>query len=422
MRNFVASRLNEIGPSPIRKYFGYDVPGTISLGVGDPDLELPDRIVDVVTDFVSRRRVGYSHTYGRLDTREAVSTFFSDQCGLDYDPMRSVLITTGVSGGLTEVFMATMNPGSLVLIPKPGFVSYEPIVRLLGGVPISVNTRYEEGWKLTPQRLEEAISHIDDKRTLTHLILNFPNNPTGRIMDAEDLQGIAGFAEKHDLLVVADEVYSQLVYEPARHVCFASLPGMKDRTVVLDGVSKGYTMTGFRIGFALGPHEVIKAMAKVHSYVVMVSPTIGQVAAKEAITNGSEETVRTRGVYQARRDVLVQGLHDAGMECFSPKGSLYCFPMLPQITGLELSSERYCDLLLERAKVVLIPGTGFGASAEGFARACFAAASREKCIEATGRIAAFNKDLRAGKIRVKEDKDEKIHLVVTGTGGKPSQT
>ncbi len=351
-------------PSGIRKFF--DIVGTmegaISLGVGEPDFVTPWHIRDAAIYTLERGKTHYTSNAGLMELRERICEYMDRRFHLSYQPEETV-VTVGGSEAVDLAIRTLIGPGDEVLIPEPSFVCYKPCTTMAGGVPVTIETKAENAFKLTK---DELISHITDKTKL--LVLSYPNNPTGAIMTKEDLEPIAKVVREKDLLVLSDEIYAELTYGKT-HVSIASLPGMKDRTIVINGFSKAFAMTGWRLGFAAANREIIAAMTKVHQYAIMCAPTLAQYAAVEALLNGDASIEAMREEYDRRRRLIVDGFNQLGLTCFDPQGAFYIFPSIKS-TGL--SSNDFCERLLEAQKLALVPGTAFGSCGEGFLRVSYA--------------------------------------------------
>ena len=367
MKNFVAERMTNVPPSGIRRFF--DIAATmtdvISLGVGEPDFVTPDNIRHAAVDSINKGYTRYTSNAGILELREGVADHLYRLYGVRYEPSNEVLITVGVSEAMQIVCLATLNPGDEVLIPEPCFVSYAPSVIFAGATPIMIPTGVEEEFAPTIAALEAAIT----PRTRA-LLLGYPNNPTGAVLTRQRSLEIAALAQKHDLLIYSDEIYDRLVYG-VEHVCFASLPDMRDRTVTLGGFSKAYAMTGWRIGYLCANQAVTAACTRIHQYMIMSAPTAGQVGAIEALKNSEEAVVAMVGEYNLRRRYLVSAFNEMGLTCFEPKGAFYAFP---SIATSGMSEEDFCEKLLVEEHVAVVPGSSFGASGKGYIRACYATA------------------------------------------------
>jgi aminotransferase len=370
MRHFVSHRVDSVPPSGIRRFF--DIAATmkdvISLGIGEPDFVTPERILNAGVASLERGETAYTSNSGILELRQALSKHFIHKYGVTYDPESELLITVGVS-----------DPGDEVIIPEPSYVAYQPEVVFAGGKPVTVPTRVEDDFQVTAAMIEAAIT----PRTKV-LLLGYPNNPTGAVMTRERLIEISQLAEKYDLLVISDEIYDRLVYG-FEHVCFATLPGMRERTVTLGGFSKDYAMTGWRVGYAGAPAEILGAMRKVHQYTIMSAPTMGQRAAIEALNTGEEYVQKMVGEYDRRRKLIVGGLNTLGLDCFEPRGAFYAFPAVAK-SGMD--ENEFAERLLQEEQVAVVPGSAFGDSGKGYVRMCYATAY-EKIEEALNRLERF---------------------------------
>jgi aminotransferase len=383
MREMLAQRVQQVPPSGIRKFF--DIIATmkdvISLGVGEPDFVTPDNIRRAGIASLERGETSYTSNSGMLELREELSKHLERLYKVLYDPEKEILITVGVSEALHIALLSVVNPGDEVIVPEPCYVSYKPGVIFAGGVPVVVETSVKDDFQLDPQRMEAAIT----SRTKA-ILLGYPNNPTGAVMSRKLLQEVARIAERHDLMVLSDEIYDRLVYG-VEHVCFPSLEGMRERSLLLGGFSKDYAMTGWRIGYVAGKADTVAAIRKVHQYAIMCAPTMAQVAAIEALKN-SEGSVRAMvAEYDGRRKAIVEGLNRIGLDCFEPKGAFYAFP---SIAKTDLSSEVFSERLLFEEKVAVVPGNAFGQCGEGYVR-CAYAASMANIQEALKRIERFVK-------------------------------
>jgi aminotransferase len=372
-------------PSAIRKFFDRvnEMEGAISLGVGEPDFVTPWHIREACIYSLESGVTSYTSNKGMPELRDRIVEMMKSEAGLEYDPEEEILITTGVSEAVDLAFRATLNPGDEVIVPEPCYVAYVPDVVLAGGVPVTVPTRLSDHFKVRPDEIAQAVT----KRSKA-LMLSYPNNPTGAIMSREDLEELADVVVENDLMVISDEVYGELTYS-GRHTSFAQLEGMQDRTVVLNGLSKSYAMTGWRIGFAVGNSAIVSAMTKIHQYTMLCAPVMAQVAAIEALQNGEEGMLAMKHEYDLRRRLFVSGLNRIGLDCFEPQGAFYAFPSVKE-TGL--TSEAFAEQLLKEHKVAVVPGNVFGQSGEGFLR-CSYATSREELIEALDRMETFLKGL-----------------------------
>lgn len=355
----------EMRPSGIRKFFDLaaDMPHCISLGVGEPDFKTPWSVRDAGIRSLEQGRTKYTANAGLKELRAEVCNYLARRFELSYEP-QNVLITVGGSEAIDLAIRALVKPGDEVIIPEPCFVCYEPISQLVGGVPVHIATRAEDEFRLTAEQLRAAIT----PRTKL-LIFPYPNNPTGAVMSAADMQAIAEVLRDTNIMVLSDEIYSELTYGLDRHVSFASLPGMAERTIVVNGFSKSYAMTGWRLGYAVGPVPVIKVMTKIHQSCIMSAPTTSQYAAITALRQCDDQIEMMRDEYNRRRRYVVKSLNDMGLTCFEPRGAFYVFPSI-QISGL--SSEEFCERLLKEKEVAIIPGSAFGACGDGYARISYA--------------------------------------------------
>jgi aminotransferase len=381
MREFVAGKIRAVPPSGIRRFF--DIAATmedvISLGIGEPDFATPPAIVRAGIASLEAGETHYTSNSGISELRVALADHLERLYGLRYDPEKELLITVGVSEALYLAFAATVDHGDEVIVPQPCFVAYNPEVVLAGGVPVNVCTCMQDDFQVLASDVEQALS----PRTKA-VLLGYPNNPTGAVMTRERLLDIAGLAEKHDLLVVSDEIYDRLVYG-VEHTCFAALPGMRERTVLLGGFSKAYAMTGWRIGYAAAPAEILGAMRKVHQYTIMSAPTTAQFAALEALKSGESAVQEMRARYDRRRRLIVDGLNSIGLTCFEPKGAFYAFP---SIASTGMTDEEFSEKLLMEERVACVPGSAFGACGAGHVR-CSYATAYNKIEQALERMARF---------------------------------
>ena len=357
---------------------------TISLGVGEPDFKTPYAIRNAAIDSLVDGETQYTANRGLPELRQEIALYLSGRYGLSYDPESDILVTIGASEAIDLALRALTEQGDEILVPEPSYVSYSPGVVFAGGTPVGVITREEDDFRLKPEYLEKAITPHTKA-----LILPYPNNPTGAVMERDDLEAVAALAEKYNLFVISDEIYSELMYDGRLHVSFASLPGMYQRTLTINGFSKSFAMTGWRVGYACGPAEVISVMNKIHQYAIMCAPRQGQVAAAAALRsgreNGYEEVVHMRDSYDRRRRLMVSAFRDMGLHCFEPYGAFYAFPSV-RSTGL--NSEEFCARLLREKNVAAVPGTAFGPSGEGNIRCCYAT-SLDKLTVALERMAEF---------------------------------
>ncbi len=382
-RTFIKKSIQELPFSGIRKFFDLasSMKGVISLGVGEPDFSTPWHICEASIYSLEKGYTNYTSNCGLEELRRGISAYLGEKYGLDYNYNGEILVTVGASEAIDIALRCVLEPGDEIIIPEPCFVSYKPCALMAGGTPITISTREADHFKLLPADLEKAIT----PRTKA-LLLSYPNNPTGTIMDEKELQAIAQVVEKYDLLVISDEIYNELTYN-GEHASFASLPGMKERTILINGFSKTYAMTGWRIGFAAAPREIADAMLKVHQYTIMCAPIMGQIAAAEALTNGAREVRRMAAQYDQRRNLIFNGLNGIGLRCFEPRGAFYAFPSIKE-TGM--GSQEFCEALLKEEKVAVVPGDAFGDCGEGFIR-CSYAASLEQISAALERMERFLK-------------------------------
>ncbi len=379
--DFLSRTVKSIPPSGIRKFFDVaaEMEDAISLGVGEPDFITPWHIRDEGIYSLEKGKTHYTSNAGLKELRLAAASYLKRRFGLAYDGISQVLITVGGSEAIDLFLRAVIEPGDEVLIPEPSFVCYKPITRLAGGVPVTIQTKAENRFKLTPTELKAAIT----PKTKV-LILPYPSNPTGGIMEKADLEAIAPIIEEANLMVLSDEIYGELTYGK-KHISVAAIEGMKERTVLVSGFSKTYAMTGWRLGYACGHPDIIKAMTKIHQYAIMSAPTTAQYAAISALENGDSDIEYMRDEYNKRRNIIVDGFNSMGLECFEPEGAFYAFPCIKS-TGM--SSEQFCRELLYDRKVAVVPGSAFGESGEGFIR-CSYAYSVENITKALERIEAF---------------------------------
>ena len=381
MRDFVPDKIKNIKPSGIRKFFDVasEVKGAISLGVGEPDFQTPWHVREQGIYALERGKTHYTSNAGLITLREEICNYVKRKYNLSYEPKKNVLITIGGSEAIDMIIRSTITPDDEVIITKPCYVSYEPLVILQGGSVKEINLKSENKFKLNK---EELLSNITKKTKM--IIMNYPNNPTGGIMTKADLEEIAQILIEHDILVVSDEIYSELSYKE-NHVSIASLPGMKERTIVINGFSKAFAMTGWRLGYALGPEELISQMTKIHQFAIMCAPTVSQYAAVEALKYGDDDVKLMRESYNQRRLFCLDKLNEMGIECFEPEGAFYLFP---SIKKYGLSSEDFSMKLLNEEKLVVVPGTAFGDAGEGFIRISYAY-SIESLTEAFKRLKRF---------------------------------
>ena len=380
-RDFVAKRVATLKPSGIRKFF--DIVATmddvISLGIGEPDFTTPEPILEAGIDAIRNGETHYTSNAGIFELREAISDLLEEKYQVKYDPIDEVVVTVGVSEALYLALTAVINPGEEIIILTPCFVSYQAEVILAGGVPVEVPGSMENKFQPEPELIEAAIT----PKTKA-IFIGFPNNPTGAVANRETLLEVSRIAEKHDLLVISDEIYDSLVYG-VEHVCFASLPGMKERTITLGGFSKSYAMTGWRVGYAAAPADILQGLVRVHQYTVMSAPSMSQLAALAAVRIGAEHVEEMRVKYNRRRKLIVNGLNEIGLETFMPQGAFYAFPKI-ESTGLD--DDLFAKNLLGEEKVAVVPGSAFGAGGAGFVR-CSYATQYEKIEKALERIESF---------------------------------
>lgn len=390
MRNPLAEKIVAIKPSGIRKFFdiAQEMKDAISLGVGEPDFDTPWHIRDEGIYSLEKGKTFYTSNAGLKELREEISRYTYRKQGILYEhPTREILVTVGGSEAIDIGFRAMVNPGDEVLIPQPSFVSYEPCAVMAGAKPVIINLKAENEFRLTAQELEEAIT---DRTKI--LVLPFPNNPTGAIMERKDLEAIAEVILKHDIYVMSDEIYSELTYK-GKHVSIAELPGMKERTILINGFSKAFAMTGWRLGYACGPENIIEQMTKIHQFAIMCAPTTSQYAAVEALKNGDEDVAEMRTAYNQRRRYLVHAFREMGLECFEPYGAFYIFPCIREFG---MTSEEFAMRFLKEEKVAVVPGTAFGDCGEGYLRISYAA-SLENLQIAMDRLKGFVEKLREEK-------------------------
>lgn len=379
--DIISKRAKSVPPSGIRKFFEMVIgmPDVISLGVGEPDFVTPWHIREACIYSLEKGYTMYTSNYGLLELREEISKNLKKEYQVEYNAKKEILITTGVSEAFDLALRAIINHGDEVIIPEPCYVSYVPCTIFAGGKPVLVKTKVTDEFKVTSEEIENKIT-----KKSKALILSYPNNPTGAVMKRKELEEIADVVNEHDLIVVSDEIYDKLTYNGS-HCCFSSLNGMKDKTIILNGFSKAYAMTGWRIGYAAADSNIIDAMMKVHQYTMLCAPITGQMAAIEALKNGEEEMKRMIREYDRRRRIIVKGLNQIGLECFTPKGAFYAFP---SIKSSGVSSEEFAKNLLSEQSVAVVPGTAFGSSGEGFVR-CAYAASIDNINEALSRMEKF---------------------------------
>ena len=386
MRNPLSDKVIKMKPSGIRKFFDVvsEMPDAISLGVGEPDFDTPWNIREEGIYSLEKGRTFYTSNAGLLELREAICEYNERRFRLMYDPKKEIMLTVGGSEGIDVALRAMLNPGDEVIIPEPCYVSYLPCVQLADGVPVTISLKNENQFQLTKEELEAAIT---DKTKI--LVMAFPNNPTGAIMTREDLEAIAEVIIKHDLYVISDEIYAELTYS-GNHVSIASLPGMRERTIVIGGFSKAFAMTGWRLGYAMGPAMIMEQMIKIHQFAIMCAPTTSQYAAIVAMRDCDKDVVHMREAYDQRRRYMLNAFKEMGLPCFEPKGAFYLFP---DIREFGIPSEEFATGLLKAKKLAVVPGDAFGDCGEGFLRISYAY-SLEELKTAVGRLAEFVEELR----------------------------
>ena len=389
MRNPLSDTIVQIKPSGIRKFFDIvsEMKDAISLGVGEPDFDTPWHVREEGIYSLEKGKTFYTSNSGLKELRVEICNYIKRSQNITYDPLKEVIVTVGGSEAIDIGLRAMINPGDEVLIPQPSYVSYEPCAVLAGAKPVIINLKAENEFRLTAAEVEEAIT---EKTKI--LILPFPNNPTGAIMEKEDLEAVAEVVKKHDIYVMSDEIYAELTYK-GKHVSIASLPGMQERTILINGFSKAYAITGWRLGYACGPEAIIKQMTKIHQFAIMCAPTTSQYAAVEALKNGDADVAMMRESYNQRRRFLINAFKEMGLECFEPFGAFYIFPCIKEFG---MTSDEFATRFLEEEKVAVVPGTAFGDCGEGFLRISYAY-SLEKLKLAIGKLEHFITKLRAEK-------------------------
>ena len=392
IENMIKDNVKNMPPSGIRKYFDMvnEMENVISLGVGEPDFLTPWNVTEAGIYSLEQGHTHYSSNAGFVELRNEIAKYLYRRFNLSYNPLDEILVTVGGSEGIDIALRALVGPGDEVIIPEPSFVAYKGCTAFTGATAKVINLKAENNFKLTPQELEEAIT----PKTKV-VIIPFPNNPTGAIMTREDLEGIVQVLKNKDVIVISDEIYAELCYHE-KHVSIASFPEMKDRTLVINGFSKAYAMTGWRLGYVCGHPKLIGQMKKIHQYAIMCAPTTAQYAAIEALKNGDKSIEEMTREYNRRRRVLVNGFRKMGLDCFEPLGAFYVFPCIKS-TGM--TSDEFCEKLLMSEKVLTVPGNAFGECGEGYIRACYAS-SMENIMEALKRIERFVKTLQIKKIEV----------------------
>ena len=388
--DLIADKAASLQPSGIRKFFDIvaEMDDVISLGVGEPDFDTPWHIRDEGIYSLEKGRTFYTSNSGLKELRMEIAAYLQRTQGLEYHYLSQIFVTVGGSEAIDLAMRAMINPGDEVLIPQPSYVSYEPCVVMADGKPVVIELKEENQFRLTPEELEAAIT---PKTKI--LVMPFPNNPTGAIMEREDLEKLVPIIEKHDLFVVSDEIYGELTYGGKKHVSIASLPGMQERTILINGFSKAYAMTGWRLGYACGPKEVIRQMVKIHQYCIMCAPTTSQYAAVEALRNGDEDVRRMRESYDERRRFVLFTLKEMGLPCFEPEGAFYVFPCIREFG---MTSDEFATNLLKEEKVAIVPGTAFGNCGEGYLRISYAY-SIESLKKALKRLENYVRRLRGEK-------------------------
>lgn len=391
IKSLLSNRVRSIKPSGIRKFFDIaaSMEGVISLGVGEPDFPTPANVTKAGVDSIVQRGTAYTANSGLIELRRAISSYLERRFQVEYNPQNQILVTVGASEAVDLALRAVVNPGDEVLVPEPTFVSYGPMTVMAGGVPVPVPTYEQDDFRLTA----EAIKPLITEKTKA-IMFCYPNNPTGAVMEKEDLQAIAEVLRQHQIVVITDEIYAEMTYG-IEHTSIASLPGMYERTILISGFSKAFAMTGWRLGYACGPAEVVDAMKKIHQYGIMSAPTMAQWAALEALENGKADVEKMVAEYDRRRQFIVQGFREMGLSCFEPKGAFYCFP---RISDLGMSSDEFCTALLEAEKVAVVPGSAFGECGEGFIRVSYAY-SIDSIKEALIRIERFLQNCKYGEMK-----------------------
>lgn len=389
MKDMLSKQVVGLKPSGIRKFFDIvsEMKDAISLGVGEPDFDTPWHVRDEGIYSLEKGRTFYTSNSGLMELRQEICNYIKRKQGVSYDPKHEVLITVGGSEAIDIGLRAVINPGDEVLIPQPSFVSYEPCAIMAGGVPVIIELKEENEFRLTAEELENAIT---EKTKI--LILPFPNNPTGAIMEREDLEAIAEVIRKHDILVMSDEIYAELTYKE-KHVSIIEMEGMRERTILINGFSKAYAMTGWRLGYACGPREILEQMTKLHQFAIMCAPTTSQYAAVEALRNGDDDVQEMKTAYNQRRRYLMNAFQEMGLSCFEPFGAFYIFPCIKEFG---VTSEEFAERFLKEEKVAVVPGTAFGDCGEGFLRISYAY-SLDTLKLAIGKLADFVGRLRGEK-------------------------
>ena len=387
-QNFINDKISSVKPSGIRKFFdiAVEMDNVISLSIGEPDFQTPWHIREAGIVSLERGKTWYSPNRGFIELRKAISDYYKRRFNVEYNPDTQILVTVGGSEGIDLCLRSVVSEVDEVLIPQPAFVCYEPLTTMAGGKPVIIETKQENNFRLLPEEIEQAVS---DKTKV--LVLPFPNNPTGAIMERGDLEKIAEVIIKHNLFVISDEIYGELTYGGKHHVSIAEIDGMKERTLVVSGFSKSYAMTGWRLGYVLGPVEIIEHITKLHQYGIMSSPTTAQYAAIEALKNGDHDVAMMRDDYDIRRRLIVGKLNEIGLTCFEPLGAFYTFPCI-RSTGL--SSDEFATRLVQEKRVAVVPGTAFGECGEGYVRISYAQ-SLKNIKTALKRIEEFVEELKS---------------------------
>jgi aminotransferase len=385
MKQFIAKTIRDMPPSGIRRFFDVAVTmkDVVSLGTGEPDFFTPWHIREEAIYTLERRRTTYGENAGLIGLRREIARYMS-KYGLHYDPADQILVSVGASEDIDVAMRAILDPGDEVLLVEPCFVAYKPCVVMAGGVPVTIPTHAENDFRVTAADIEARLT----PKTKA-ILLSYPSNPTGATLEKEDLEAIAALLRERDLVVISDEIYSELVYGDTPHVSIASFPGMAEKTIVINGFSKAFAMTGWRLGFACGPAELIAAMTKIHQYVLMCAPIVAQYAGMEALRNGAPDVEAMRKEYDGRRRFMLKELHEMGIDCFEAKGAFYLFPSIKQFG---LTSEEFCERLLHEGRLAVVPGTAFGDSGEGHVRCCYAY-SIDNIKEALNRLRRFIRTL-----------------------------
>lgn len=383
------SKIVSVKPSGIRKFFDIaaEMDNVISLSVGEPDFKTPWHVREEGISSLQMGKTWYTPNRGLSILRDEITKYYDRRFGIKYEPLSQVLVTVGGSEAIDVAIRCLAGPGDEVIIPQPSFVCYEPLTEMAGATPVLMDTKVENEFRIVPEDLEKAIT---DKTKL--LILPYPNNPTGGIMEKKDLEAIAEVIKKHDLMVLSDEIYAELTYTKDKHISIADIEGMYERTIVVNGFSKTYAMTGWRLGYALGPKEIISQMTKLHQFCIMSAPTTAQYAAIEALRHGDDDIESMKDEYEMRKHFIVGSFDKLGLDCFEPKGAFYCFPCIKS-TGL--SSEEFCTRLIKEKHVAVVPGNAFGECGEGFIRVSYCN-SLKNIAEAMRRIEEFLVELKDG--------------------------